>query len=88
MKFIASKDYQIPQFTQDGWYPSIQGLYSDPAIVQADKTGTLKKISEQYQYGVDCPNAPGYVNWADILSAELHVALTKEKTLEFSSKSN
>lgn len=82
VKFIASKGYQIPQFTQDGWYPSVEGLFNDPEIVKADKTGTIGKISEQYKYGVDRPSAPGYVNWSDILAGELHSALRKEKTPE------
>lgn len=75
LKWMASKNFQLPLFKNAGQYPSLQTLYSDPAMKAADKTHHLKKIMEQFKYGHNRPNAPGYVKWSDILSSQLHDAL-------------
>jgi multiple sugar transport system substrate-binding protein len=74
LKWIASKEYQAGEFEMEGQYPTLQDLYQDPDIKKADTTQTLGKISEQFDYGHNRPNAPGYVNWSDLeldLSARL-----------------
>lgn len=82
LKWIGEREYQLDEYVIEGQYPVLQSLYSDPELLAADKTGTIKKISEQYNYGHDRPNAPGYVHWSDLLSAELHQALLGQKTPE------
>lgn len=82
LKWMASKEYQLPAFEQIGQYPVLKDLYQDPAMKAADSTGTLDKIYSQFQYGVDRPSAPGYVVWSDALVAELHAALAGEKSPE------
>ncbi|TCP30969.1 carbohydrate ABC transporter substrate-binding protein (CUT1 family) [Scopulibacillus darangshiensis] len=80
LKFIGSKEFQVPYYLKAGWYPSLETAYKDSELLKADTIGKLNKIKEQYKYGVDRPNAPGYVNWSDILAAELHAALRQQKT--------
>jgi multiple sugar transport system substrate-binding protein len=75
LKWLASKKTQIELFQKVGSYPSLQTAYSDPALKAADPTHTIDKYAAQFAYGHNRPNAPGYVKWADILSAQLHDAL-------------
>ncbi|OCT14581.1 hypothetical protein A8709_17080 [Paenibacillus pectinilyticus] len=82
LKWIGERDYQLDEFKMEGQYPVLQSLYKDPELLAADTTKTVGKISEQYNYGHDRPNAPGYVNWSDILAADLHQALLGQKTPE------
>ncbi len=82
LKWMSTKQFQLPMFEQDGMYPTLEGLYDDPDLKAADKTKTVDKIMKQYQYGQNRPNAPGYVEWADILSAEIHEALLGKKSPE------
>lgn len=78
LKFIASSGYQQAEYQQEGQLPSVTALY--PVLEKNDKLGTIKVYQNQYQYGVNRPNAPGYVQWSDILSADLHNALTGQGT--------
>jgi multiple sugar transport system substrate-binding protein len=80
LKFIADKYYQSLEFKVNGQYPTLSSLYADPELVAADTTHTLKKIEDQFQYGLNRPNAPGYVNWSDQLASELHSALMGTET--------
>ncbi|OPH53148.1 hypothetical protein BC351_32250 [Paenibacillus ferrarius] len=82
LKWVGEKEYQLDEFKIEGQYPVLQSLYTDPELIAADSTKTIGKISEQYKYGHDRPNAPGYVNWSDILAADLHEALLGKKTPE------
>ncbi len=75
LKWMASKKFQLELFKTAGAYPALQTLYSDPELKKADPTNTVDKYQKQFEYGHNRPNAPGYVKWADILSAELHSAL-------------
>ncbi|WP_274650992.1 extracellular solute-binding protein [Paenibacillus humicola] len=79
LKWMASKDFQEPNFVERGVYPVLQSLYDDPKVKEADKDHTIDKILEQFQYGENRPNGPGYVEWADILSGELFNALAGHK---------
>jgi multiple sugar transport system substrate-binding protein len=80
LKWVGSKEYQLAEFKQDGQYPTLQSLYTDPDTIKADSTQTLSKIAAEFQYGVNRPNAPGYVDWSDKLSADLHGALLGQKS--------
>lgn len=82
LEFIASNQYQLADFQQGGQYPSLQAAYSDPQYLNSDSTHTMKTISAQYHYGMNRPNAPGYVSWSDILNAELHKAIMGQKTAQ------
>ncbi len=82
VKWIGQKGYQFGEFQKEGQYPTLQSLYSDPALVAADSTHTLAKIDAQFNYGINRPNAPGYVSWSDKLSADLHNALLGQTTPE------
>ena len=75
LKWLASKKIQIEQFQKVGSYPALQTAYSDPSLKASDSTHTIDKYAAQFTYGHNRPNAPGYVKWADILSAQLHDAL-------------
>lgn len=75
LKWLASKKTQIELFQKTGSYPSLQTAYSDPSLKASDPTHTIDKYAAQFAYGHNRPNAPGYVKWADILSAQLHDAL-------------
>lgn len=75
LKWLASKKTQIELFQKTGSYPSLQTAYSDPSLKASDPTNTIDKYAAQFAYGHNRPNAPGYVKWADILSAQLHDAL-------------
>lgn len=79
-KWIGSKEYQLSEFQQEGQYPSIESLYTDPEMKKTDTTNTLDKIAKQFDYGHNRPNAPGYVSWSDTLAAELHAALLGQKS--------
>ncbi|GGJ02646.1 ABC transporter substrate-binding protein [Alicyclobacillus cellulosilyticus] len=76
LKWIGSREYQLAEFQQEGQYPSLKSLYNDPALKKADTSHTLAKIQAQFQYGINRPNAPGYVNWSDTLASALHSALS------------
>ncbi|WP_169306683.1 extracellular solute-binding protein [Cohnella pontilimi] len=80
LKWMASKSFQEPNFTERGTYPVLQSLYEDPKVKEADKTQTIDKIMAQFEYGQNRPNGPGYVEWADILSAEVFKALAGNKS--------
>ncbi|WAH36058.1 extracellular solute-binding protein [Alicyclobacillus dauci] len=80
LKFIASREYQFDEFNDEGQYPTLRSLYSDPKVESADTTHTLGKIEAEFQYGVNRPNAPGYVVWGDILSSDIHSALMGTKS--------
>lgn len=82
LKWMSSKNFQMYMFKNgaNGFYPSLKSVYSDPEVKKEDKTQTLDKIVEQYSYGHNRPNAPGYVQWADILSSEIHQALSGTKS--------
>jgi multiple sugar transport system substrate-binding protein len=82
LKFITSEEFQLAEFIEEGSYPSVKAVYENPKLKEADKTNTVEKLQEQYEYGVNRPNAPGYVEWADILAAHVHKALLGEKTAE------
>ncbi|MFD0679669.1 MULTISPECIES: ABC transporter substrate-binding protein [unclassified Paenibacillus] len=82
LKWTGEKEYQMDEFTEEGFYPTLLELYKSPDLKLADTTQTLTKISEQFNYGKDRPNAPGYVNWSDTLAGELHNALLGQKTPE------
>jgi multiple sugar transport system substrate-binding protein len=75
LKWLASKKTQIELFQKAGSYPALQTAYSDPSLAASDPTHTINKYAAQFTYGHNRPNAPGYVKWADILSAQLHDAL-------------
>ncbi|HEX7056302.1 MAG TPA: extracellular solute-binding protein [Bacilli bacterium] len=80
VKWIGEKHFQLENFAERGTYPALKSLYSDPAMKEADSTNTIDKIQEQFSFGVNRPNAPGYVEWADILSAQVFSALTGHVT--------
>jgi multiple sugar transport system substrate-binding protein len=80
LKWMASKSFQEPNFTERGTYPVLTSLYEDSAVKAADKTQTIDKILAQFQYGQNRPNGPGYVEWADILSSEVFKALAGNKS--------
>lgn len=80
LKWIGQREYQLAEFKQEGQYPSLKSLYSDPAMKAADSSHTLSKIEAQFAYGVNRPNAPGYVSWSDQLAASLHQALLGQST--------
>lgn len=73
LKWISGAEYQTAEYQQEGQFPSLQTLY--PMLEATDKTGVLKATEAEFKYGVNRPNAPGYVQWSDVLSAELHNAL-------------
>jgi multiple sugar transport system substrate-binding protein len=75
LKWMSSDRFQKPNFTERGQYPVLQSLYSDPEVKKADPTNTIDKILAQFQYGQNRPNGPGYVEWADILSAKVFEAI-------------
>lgn len=75
LKWLASKKTQIELFQKAGNYPALQTAYDDPSLKAADPTNTIDKYAAQFAYGHNRPNAPGYVQWSDILSAQLHDAL-------------
>lgn len=75
LKWISGEQYQLGEFQLEGQYPSLTSLYNTAAIKKADPTHTLTKIEAQFKYGINRPNAPGYVSWSDQLSAALHQAL-------------
>ncbi|NEW04819.1 extracellular solute-binding protein [Paenibacillus sp. SYP-B3998] len=80
LSWIGSRDFQVPFYANTGTYPSLQELYTDEAIIKADTTKSLSKIMPEFQYGHNRPNAPGYVEWADILSNQVVGGLTKHQT--------
>lgn len=80
LKWMSSNSFQKPNFIERDQYPVLQALYEDPDVRAADTTNTIEKISAQFQYGQNRPNGPGYVEWADILSAEIFNALSGSKT--------
>jgi multiple sugar transport system substrate-binding protein len=80
LKWIAGTGYQTMEYQQEGQLPSLNALY--PVLEKQDKLGTIKVYQQQYQYGVNRPNAPGYVQWSDILSADLHNALVGQGTAQ------
>ncbi|OKP86792.1 hypothetical protein A3844_12365 [Paenibacillus helianthi] len=86
LHWIGSREFQIPFYSTTGTYPSLEELYSDQEIIKADKTKTLAKIMPEFQYGHNRPNAPGYVEWADILSSQVYSGLMKHQTPEQSLK--
>ncbi|HET6872235.1 MAG TPA: sugar ABC transporter substrate-binding protein [Sporolactobacillaceae bacterium] len=75
LKWLASKKTQIELFQKTGSYPALQTAYSDPMLKASDPTHTIDKYAAQFAYGHNRPNAPGYIKWSDILSAQLHDAL-------------
>jgi multiple sugar transport system substrate-binding protein len=79
LKWMSSRVFQEPNLLERGTYPALQELYDDPKVVEADKTGTIQKIMKQFDYGRNRPNGPGYVEWSDILTAEIFKALTLAK---------
>ncbi|NQX67297.1 extracellular solute-binding protein [Paenibacillus alba] len=80
LSWIGSREFQVPFYANTGTYPSLQELYTDEAIIKADTTKSLSKIMPEFQYGHNRPNAPGYVEWADILSNQVVSGLTKHQT--------
>ncbi|GMA65174.1 sugar ABC transporter substrate-binding protein [Alicyclobacillus fastidiosus] len=80
LEFLASKQYQLTEFQLNGQYPTVSSFYSDPDFKKADTTHTMGIMEEQYKYGVNRPNAPGYVSWSDILNAQLHSAIMGQET--------
>ncbi|MCL6625257.1 ABC transporter substrate-binding protein [Alicyclobacillus shizuokensis] len=84
LKWIAGDEYQTMEYKQEGQYPSVQALYTK--LSSSDKSGLLLKFDEQFKYGVNRPNAPGYVQWSDIISARLHDALLGQGTPEYNLK--
>lgn len=82
LKWAGEREFQLDEFKEEGYYPTLKDLYKDAELKAADTTQTLGKISEQFNYGHDRPNAPGYVNWSDTLAGELHNALLGQKTPE------
>ncbi|WP_084423156.1 extracellular solute-binding protein [Cohnella thermotolerans] len=80
LNFVASKEFQLPFFQKTGNYPSLNELFQDSEVVNSDKSNHFSKIVNQYQYGYNRPNAPGYVTWSDALAAEIHEALVGNKT--------
>jgi multiple sugar transport system substrate-binding protein len=75
LNWIGSKEFQLAYFTDNGGYPALTDLYKDPDMMKADTTHSLDKILAEFQYGHNRPNAPGYVEWADILSKQVFSAL-------------
>ncbi|KIL39154.1 hypothetical protein SD70_21610 [Gordoniibacillus kamchatkensis] len=75
LKWMSSAKFQKPNFTERGTYPVLQSLYNDADVKKADETNTIDKILAQFQYGQNRPNGPGYVEWADILSAKVFEAI-------------
>ena len=80
LKWVGSKGYQIPAYNEESIYPSLSSMYSDPALTNSAAGAMLPKYAAQFQYGVNRPNAPGYVQWSDIINAELHKALLGQGT--------
>lgn len=80
VKWIGEKQFQLDNFAKRGTYPSLGSVYSDPEMKKADPSNTIDKIQDQFNYGYNRPNAPGYVEWADILDAEVHAALAGQKS--------
>jgi multiple sugar transport system substrate-binding protein len=76
LKWMSSKKFQEPAFLEKGTYPALQSLYLDEAVKKADTTNTIDKIVKQFDYGVNRPNSPGYVEWSDILAGQIFAALT------------
>lgn len=78
LKWIASTQYQTEEYRQEGQFPSLQPLYS-----QFSKNDALiNKYADEFNYGINRPNAPGYVQWSDMLQAALHNALSGQGTPE------
>jgi multiple sugar transport system substrate-binding protein len=78
LKWIAGKQYQTEEYQLEGQFPSLQPLYS-----QLSKNDTLiNKYADEFNYGINRPNAPGYVQWSDILQAALHNTLSGQGTPE------
>jgi multiple sugar transport system substrate-binding protein len=78
LKWIASNDYQTMEYQQEGQYPSLNVLYK--TLDQKDPMHLMTVFYEEFKYGVNRPNAPGYVQWSDIISSELHNALIGQGT--------
>jgi multiple sugar transport system substrate-binding protein len=78
LKWVAGKQYQTEEYQLEGQFPSLQPLYS-----QLSKNDALiNQYADEFNYGVNRPNAPGYVQWSDILEAALHNALSGQGTPE------
>lgn len=82
LKWVGSKGYQIPAYTEESIYPSLSAMYSAPELINSAGGALLSKYAEQFKYGVNRPNAPGYVQWSDIINAQLHKALLGQGTPE------
>jgi multiple sugar transport system substrate-binding protein len=80
LKWMSSKNFQQSNFLDKGTYPALQSLYTDAEVKKADTTNTIDKIVAQFDYGVNRPNGPGYVEWSDILAGEVFAALTGQQT--------
>lgn len=80
IKWMASKNYQLKEYTGNGDFPATKALYNDPDFITADTTKMATKLAEQYKYAVNRPSAPGYVAWADNLAAELHKAILGQES--------
>lgn len=80
LKWVGSSGYQIPAYTQESIYPSLTAMYTNPQITGSAAGSLLPKYAEQFKYGVNRPNAPGYVQWSDIINAQLHKALLGQGT--------
>lgn len=82
LEFIASNQYQLPEFQTNGQYPTLQAAYSNPKYKAADSTNTMSAIEQQFNYAFNRPNAPGYVSWSDILNKDLHKAIMGQMTAQ------
>lgn len=82
LKWMSTKEFQLSFYKNTGNYPTVEAMYQDSDLRAADSTKTIDKIMKQFNYGHNRPNAPGYVEWADILSAEVHEALLGNKSPE------
>ncbi|NEW06598.1 sugar ABC transporter substrate-binding protein [Paenibacillus sp. SYP-B3998] len=80
LKWIGSKDFQLADYKEKGVYPALAELYTDPQVIALDESKTIGKVLEQFNYGFNRPNAPGYVEWADILSNQIYSALIMKQT--------
>ncbi|MCL6442399.1 MAG: extracellular solute-binding protein [Alicyclobacillus sp.] len=78
LKWIASPQYQREEYEQEGQFPSLKSLYAE----LSKKDALINTYADEFNYGVNRPNAPGYVQWSDILQAALHNALSGQGTPE------
>lgn len=78
IQLVTSHEYQREQGINTEWLPIYADLLDDPDIVAANPVAPV--IKQAYEYPTRGYYSPNYGRWTEVLSNEIHEALSQKKS--------